>query len=145
MNEVYKNLRVEELMIGDFVYKTYPQKHIVEWSYIEMFDSHGRPIVGRDIEPIPLTEDFLEKNGFKSIKSDGTERLWHKQCEEDVSLLIDTQALNNRLYKEKDALLWVFTDGFCELRTKVRFVHELQHAMRVMGIKKEFELNKNIF
>lgn len=134
MNEVYKNLRVEELMIGDFVYKTYPQKHIVEWSYIEMFDSHGRPIVGRDIEPIPLTEDFLEKNGFKS---NGTERFWHKQCEEDFRLLIDT--------KDNDALLWVFTDGFCELRTKVRFVHELQHAMRVMGIKKEFELNKNIF
>jgi hypothetical protein len=138
MNEVYKNLRVEELMIGDFVYKTYPNKHIVEWSYIEMFDSHGRPIAGRDIEPIPLTNEFLEMNGFKK----GTERFWHKQCEEDFRLLIDTQALNNLLYKEKDALLWVFTDGFCELRTKVRFVHELQHAMRVMGIKKEFELKK---
>ena len=123
MNEAYKNLRVEELMIGDFVYKTYPKKHIIEWSYLEMFDLHGRPIVGRDIEPIPFTDEILEMFGFQK----GTERFWHKQCEEDFRLLIDT----------KDNLLWVFTDGFCELRIKAHFVHELQHAMRVMGIKEK--------
>lgn len=132
-------MEAKKLMIGDWVSVSGTPMRIAALGTVKagFLDGKGEMFYhGYDsIEPIPLTNEFLEMNGFKK----GTERFWHKQCEEDFRLLIDTQALNNLLYKENDALLWVFTDGFCELRTKVRFVHELQHAMRVMGIKKEFE------
>lgn len=122
-------MKKEDLMIGDLVSVLGIPMRIAELGTVRagFLDENGEMFYNGYyiIEPIPLTEDFLEKNGFKS---NGTERLWHKQCEEDFRLLIDT--------KDNDALLCVFTYGFCELRTNVRFVHELQHAMRVMGIKK---------
>lgn len=57
----------KELMIGDWVYNSYHKKNI-KWDYSEMFCPNGLPVIERDIEPIPLTPEILELNGFKNIE-----------------------------------------------------------------------------
>lgn len=122
-------MNVKELMIGDFVYKTYPKKHIVEWSYLEMFDSFGRPIVGRDIEPIPLTHEILVKNGLRECFDGAIE---YEYFPEDKNGLLEIT--------EENGEVW-WTINIAEYRiAKLEYVHQLQHAIRLLGIDKEIEL-----
>lgn len=135
-------MEVNKLMIGDFVYKTYPKKHIVEWCYLEMFDSFGRPIVGLDIEPIPLTAEILEKNGFHPLYDDKSayKLFWSDEKEENYwSITIDlTHPIASRI--ENHIMRTGKKSESWEMRGCVYFVHELQHLMRQFRIDKGIEL-----
>ena len=69
---------ITKLMVGDWVYNKHHKKNIQLTAYD--FFTHGhdaygvqyllynsKPTVGRDFEPIPLTEEFFEKNGIKRV------------------------------------------------------------------------------
>lgn len=78
-----------------------------------------------DVQPIPLTPEILEKNGFR------------KGCYVGG-------------YYSPDCPFRVFTktEGACgfttlfddEIHFSCTFVHQLQHALRLCGIEKEIEL-----
>lgn len=78
------------------------------------------------LEPIPLTSDILEKNGF------------HEEWDEDIKLMVcDTITIeignNYKLYK----------DGKMYLRrvlAPLYYVHQLQHALRLCGVEKTIGL-----
>ena len=74
------------------------------------------------VEPIPLTPKFLEKNGFKD--SDFFGELLYK----DWQIISDCHHLAARCGEG-----WNF-DIPC------KFVHELQHALRLCGIEKEITI-----
>ena len=61
-------MKATDLMIGDWVYNSY-RKMNVKWSYSEMFCPNDIPVIGRDLEPIKLTPEILEKNGFIKVNS----------------------------------------------------------------------------
>ena len=79
------------------------------------------------LEPISLTPEILEKNGWikdlYSVESYDNEEL---EC---LSLWVGEDGKNK----------WWWHVGV-ELVTPINYVHELQHALRLCGIKKEIIL-----
>ena len=84
-------------------------------------------IVGRnEVEPIPLTTEILEKNGFKEY--DGLYRL---DITEGTFVNVD--------FKSKEP--FVSIHNTCYRATPIcRYLHQLQHALRLCGIEKEIVL-----
>ena len=82
----------------------------------------GLIIERNEIEPIPITDEFLVKNGFrKQNNSSGVIRLDTYWLGEEIGF---------RLHSFE-------TDYYQFGLAKIRYVHELQHALRLCGIYKE--------
>ena len=78
------------------------------------------------ISPIPLTPEILEKNGFKEY--DGLYRL---DIAEGVFVNAD--------FKSKEP--FVSIHNTCYRATPIcRYLHQLQHALRLCGINREIIL-----
>lgn len=132
-------------MIGDWVYNKHHGKNIRLTPYDFFTHTHNEfggqrlvpyatPTIGLDLEPIPLTPEILEKNGFEE-NGDNTYQLEEKPnwfwvdfykheygCEHDTST-----------HEYEDSERRLKKDG-------IPFVHELQHAMRECEIEKQIEL-----
>ena len=107
-------MKVNELMIGDWVnYKgVYNQITPVDFDY-----DHREWI--KKIEPIPLTEEILEENGFVNK---GDEWVHYS----DFPFI--------------DFILNKDSDGFyidCMLDGYIQYVHELQHAFKLFKVDGE--------
>lgn len=140
-------MNINELMISDWIWydnKPYQIRLLGKNIYGDDYPavcirtSSGSLIVDRNkIEPIPLTPEILEKNGFtKSIPPPGI----HAKCynldnkEEKYHLTIANYNKYKRLLLNVDS-----EDSEC-FNIRCDYVHELQHALRLCGIKKEIEL-----
>lgn len=74
--------------------------------------------------PIPLTPEILEKNGFtKDLDLDNV-HYWFTLIDEHIRFSI---------LHVRNVFQWLGPLDF-------KYVHELQHALRLCGIKKEIEL-----
>lgn len=88
-----------------------------------------------EIKPIPLTPEILEKNGFKKASQiSGTE-----------PFAIDEEGNKYYTYStifwgwlQSDNIFCIPTNGLGWLN--IKYVHQLQHALRLYGIEKEIEL-----
>ena len=126
-------MKSDELMLGDWVYvKDYPMRPTPTKIKPEHFI---RSLVV--FEPIPLTPEILEKNGFK--KQDGNVWLLYKYK--------DDEPTKGSLYY----ILWDMDENYLEInsftsltgdfnRIGIRYIHELQHALKLCGIEKTIEL-----
>lgn len=132
-------MKATDLMIGDWVMS---DNELLKVSDILRYRIYAYDAVEyypiENLEPILLTGEILKSNGFELVPD--SERvtkafidlydLW--ECE-----IISQQTL--RLFYDrnsKDYRLQAFGDNI----SNIYFVHELQHAMRVCGVKKEIEL-----
>ena len=135
-------------MIGDWVYNKHHKKNIRLTHYDFFTHTHNdfgeqelapfaKPTSGRDLEPIPLTPEILEKNGFtKSTPPSGI----HAKCYE-LDNKKDKYNLTIADYnKYKRLLLNVDSEDSECFNIKCDYVHELQHALRLCKIEKEIEL-----
>ena len=107
-------MKTKELMIGDWVYGTEKKKY-------GRVDRLEHDVEDESVEPIPLTEEILKKNGF--LGNDYGEIIigeWRIMCD-----YLNVAILHN--------------EHVC-LDIPIRFVHELQHALRLCKIDKEIEL-----
>ena len=138
-------MKPEELMIGDWVsYKGEPYQIRQLGIFGENRDGEdypavcvGKPkgiglIIERNkIEPIPLTDEILVKNGFVKQAYDG----W---------LISENYGRRFISYRTDyfDGLLDIryAEEPFCKLSIKIKHVHELQHALRLCGIDKEITI-----
>ena len=100
-------IRQDELGFFDNDYKIY-------WCSDDEFDR---------IDPIPLTEDILVKNGFVGERRSKYFHLY--------TLEFDTWDFE---------IYWGSVNGFSYENIKLSYVHELQHLLRLCGIEKEIEL-----
>lgn len=114
----------KELQIGDFVkVKDYGIKEIVGIrdldGVIEICDGEDREVEMpfSEIEPIPLTAEILDKNGFDIHETLGE---WHPS--------INGFSFVN---KYSDEPLEIDVCGLC---VEIRYVHQLQHALRLCGM-----------
>lgn len=124
-------LSEKDLMIGDWV--MYDPNVFVEDEYEPTKEYYPTIIEdGEDIDsavegcyyPIPLTPEILEKNGFtKDLDADGIHYRF---------TLIDEHTKFSILYV-RSVFQWLGPLDF-------KYVHELQHALRLCGINKTFEL-----
>lgn len=143
-------------MIGDYVVNTEFGKNKVD--KIETLEprrvwlEHGRTYVPIEfIEPIPLTTEILEKNGFyygyTSNEEDLASSTIAQLSEDDKGWCWDEGdgAIKVIFPNETDGGLLILDDqsfdrhlvmGFGE----TIFLHELQNALRLCVIKKEIEL-----
>lgn len=79
-----------------------------------------------NIEPIPLTQEILEKYGFKKYNE-----LYRLDVAEGVFVNAD--------FKSKEP--FVSIHNACYRATPICwYLHQLQHALKLCGIKKEIEL-----
>ena len=133
-------MKVTELMIGDWVNSDFGIFQIKE-----IFDDCVRDERGNDYEfdcisPILLTGEILKNNGFElvdigdngpatpKVNFNRYEKWECKTMFQDSYLSYDRRAKNCSL------------NAFGNHISQIRYVHELQNAMRVCGVKKEIEL-----
>lgn len=132
-------MRTTELMIGDWVKQCYDTKlnakitEIYPKGFIaDVGDCKEVPLMPYEIEPISITPEILEKNGFE--KEQGIcWTMWPNETE-----YLDYYFLDNRLVR-----IYIYKTGREEITFTCRdlkYVHELQHALRLCGVDKEIEL-----
>ena len=80
----------------------------------------------KDLVPIELTEEILAKNGYKSTP--GLDFYW----------LDDKKHCCIKNYDGKR--LFCYKQGINDIWLVVKYVHQLQHLLRLCGIEKEIEL-----
>ena len=91
----------------------------------------------KDIVPIPLTPEILEKNGWKLHKhhernsyDDVSWSSYHKPAETNISL---------RFYPEEEAFfLFLYAQEISE--TPIKYIHQLQHILFGLGLNSEMEV-----
>ena len=140
-------MKATELMKGDWVYNTHNRQpeqvceimeHMVMLAYNDLYDYD-------EIEPIPLTKEMLEQNGFKLREGCTSAWDWHNG---ETSIHIS----GNHTCPIGQTLT-IYTPGgtagaaFSSHRTisdlKIRGVHELQHALRLCHINKEIIIKED--
>lgn len=130
---------INKFMAEDWVYSKHHKKNIQLTAYD--FFTHGhdayglqyllynsKPTDGRDHEPIPLTEEFFEKNGFELNNSLYP---YYKKYESEDKRIIITNETNSG-----DGYWYVHVDnedfdsiGSCD----VKYVHQFQQLLRLCG------------
>lgn len=140
-------MKTTDLMIGDWVISKDLKVPVKVRSIMNhyygtsiYFYHNGSEFIVQDfqIEPIPLTSEILEKNGFKK-------KVWREYSEPDVT----TYAIGGGFFIEvtmdeywlvdncSDSNDYYYTSNWI---VKVEYVHKLQHLMRDLEIKKEIIL-----
>ena len=129
-------MKATELMIGDWVNSDFGIFQITEIFDDAVRDDHGNDYEFDCIKPIFLTSDILKSNGFDLVSdSDRAKALV------DIYDLWECKTISQTIYvhyykRRKDYSLY---SNNCIIE-HIKYVHELQNAMRVCGVEKEIEL-----
>lgn len=83
------------------------------------------------IEPIPLTPEILEKNGFRKNGEYNEWNIGEWNERPFIGISLDRQSMRVK---------HLGSDIFVE--NKVVYVHQLQHALRLAGVGKEIEVTR---
>ena len=154
-------MEAKELMIGDWVQNPYGYKAQVknirwipkdkcddEGGYYLIDIARGESFLARleekDIEPIPLTSELLEANGFERVLQSGCANPYHwmleKYEEPAAVLLFRIKAFNTPF---RGIFVSIDNPSACETISfykQIEFVHELQHALQLCEIELELKL-----
>jgi hypothetical protein len=106
------------------------EKHLVgSVSCLPINDEYGTTcgVWVEYLEPIPLTTEILEKNGWKSMKNGSGDFILTKP-------MVGNSATITKTINGYEMLHGAF-NGLC-----IHYVHQLQHVLRLCVIKKEIEL-----
>lgn len=135
-------VNISKLMIGDWV-ETNPncgklacgiKSSIARVSEIGFSNSDGmyvsfNGIKGRyydvEIEPIPITDEILEKNGFKKNNFN--------------QYVLGKSDLGEEIYYEIGFIQLRYPNSYYSILS-IGYVHEFQHMLNIFGIKKEIKL-----
>ena len=128
-------LNAKNLMIGDWVEidgKIGTVSFLDKEGYINVAINETQMIVTRNPNPIQLTPEILEKNKMREFEHRNPgqgdnliKKWWHKDGSYYVSL-----------YSVGDECTYTVGDSITRI-CRIRYVHELQHALRLCGIEKE--------
>ncbi len=140
-------MKIDELMIGDYI--TFrdvqndsfcPKLKVCGLIDDDVYVSNdGDPVLDvvdqDDIAGIPLTTDILEKNGFGYVEKDTLMGITHFYLGEPYYC----ENMNLHIGGDNNGVFWLNY-----LRNdiwSIRYVHQLQHALRICGIEKEINVN----
>lgn len=130
-------MKATELMIGDWV--TLSKGNWSENRQVELIDIE---MIAESVylaEPIPLTPEILEKNDFLYYSVDDGyygyfEESYSNQTTEIILFNVNNENRNVQIhinYHNDETILHLM---------ECNYVHQLQHILKVCGIKKEIEL-----
>lgn len=151
-------MKVEELTVGDLVYIGEPNdfhgyiaKVVIingETGYITVHipNMHLHDVFIEDLQPIPLTEEILHKNGFKndvlaqkSIIAEGASNFSVILFSEDNRITINN--IDEYLNSFNKWSVHIDTEDMRTMSTaEITYVHELQHLLKLCKIEKEIIL-----
>lgn len=139
----------EELMVGDWVLhegKPYQIRQLGIYGVDRDGEDYPAVCVGKpngiglilernEIEPIPLTPEILEKNGFHKASMVSDTPPYDKDEEGNMHFSLNEKFWgwfqpNNTFLIPANGLGWL----------EFKYVHELQHALRLCNIEKEIVL-----
>ena len=135
-------MKAQDLMLGDWVYGIDGKggKHPCRINAVDIYPQNRTPRVvtsggygyqQENLEPIPLTPDILEKNGFE------------KQGFEGWLLPFGTKPENGLIlwrtdYGTPHLMIESYSSKYGDFRSfGIQYAHELQHALRLCWIDKE--------
>lgn len=137
-------MKKSELMIGDWVQVPSLIDNVEgfnAWCKVKQLRDDDLDVVGfkelkyDEIEPIPITIEILEKNGFK-LSSFGGEK---EYISEDHRLLLDGS--HELINSDNDWWVHVDTNDFRTIGScEISYVHELQDFIRLCKIDQEIML-----
>lgn len=141
-------MKKEELMIGDLVSVLGMPFRIAELGTVRAgcLDEKGEISYNcyAIIEPIPFTKEIVEKNGFtRHLAYDYEDEVYRLFVgEEDdgdyylksYSIEICTKNSRGRIHRH------IYPIPYTEFSGTIKYIHELQHALRLCGIEKEIEI-----
>ena len=149
-------MNANELMIGDWVYAkvqvddtgTEPvfertPKRVTDLtnSINGIYVEGTSQFAGAEIEPIPLTQEVLEKNGFVCVEVGdngiGTPAKFRNRFEKWECR---TQWHTFHVFYDRIRHSFSLNAAYSNHIEGMQYVHELQHALRISGIDKEVEL-----
>jgi hypothetical protein len=135
-------MKTNELMTGNWVIAPTPEHELIEVQveqikeYAIMDKYYNTAFIG-ELAPIPITEDFLKKNGFIHkyiIEPDeyfpkGLYE-WHKR--------IDDYLIEVRIEKTSVWSIYIYNDDGDNIAgIAVQYVHQLQNFLNILGIEME--------
>lgn len=141
-------MKATDLMVGDWVMCNGLKLRVASITdkvNIGFRDNVGEIYWAEDgldrIDPIPLTEEILVKNGFEYAYNE-VSKMQNKQL---LVANIDGHYIEVRLDKKNIAIWYDCDENEIDFYSDVllelpRNVHTLQHLLRLVGIKKEIEL-----
>ena len=124
-------MKAEELMIGDYLMHDGSPYRVIQVDGIVRdgwMIENGEEDCG---EPIPLTPEILEKNG---LEKDNHGRIYGEYFDEDSNRDLEITV------DDKTGEVWWSYNWNEYYIIRLRYVHQLQHALRLCGIEKEIEL-----
>ena len=133
-------MKASELMVGDWVFTRGQIEQVTSIYDGYICTEHYEYSHDYYFEPIPITPEILEKNGFMYCKSDGgfclPTTISYGNWDVDVILFnVTDEYRNNQLH------IGTPDDSITILHLmECNHVHELQHALRLCGIEKEIVL-----
>lgn len=123
-------MKANELMIGDWVRFTDPDTHETEMHRISQEDFSGNDKFWNCFSRIEITPEILEANGFEKHKEHWDENPFYLHWFTAIDGL-DIHFPFNLDYATGTKFLFFQNEG---LPKPVRFVHQLQLVLRVMGL-----------
>lgn len=143
-------MKTQQLMLGDWVsHNGTPKTVDVIWGKEVSLDDPTK-VWGSiytdkfnedEIEPIPLTPEILKKNGFTGGEyKSWTGDVWYLEEEGFRKIGLTMSRKESTLWGEKIKPLYPDSIGHNFSVPNIKFVHELQHALRLCGINKEIKI-----
>lgn len=132
-------MKVENLMIGDWVIRQgVPEEPMYLYDMkvsagIAYLDQDGRGVIEKfeNIEPITLTKNILEKNSF--LKVEAIEYPSHRV---GISFLYRNTPEGLRIFVQNACV----GGPTCTMIKTCKYVHEVQHMIKMCDIEKEIVL-----
>ena len=137
-----ETIRCRDLMVGDYIAnRNGSPMQIVAVDEDNAYACEGNEehpwIFGdnEDYEPQPiiLTPEILEKNGFEMFKYDGWVHYYRIFGNSAIPFVLHSMIGGEMLSQEVE-IFSTSTDTNCGIN--VNYVHELQHALRLCGLSK---------
>ena len=127
-------LELKKLMIDDFVYSKKHHQIVRVWAvgpgYIQCYvGGLLTEISNENIEPIELTEEFLRRLGWGDEEKDNGARTDYIDI--DTEGMVEIRWDGGFWWTANCAEFWVM---------ELKYVHQLQQALRLKGIDKEIQL-----
>lgn len=124
-------MKASDLMFGDYITVT-PSGMLIQVAAVHKRKVAYHTCTGRLswvreglLRPIPVKQEILEKSGMKSYDN-------VVYFAKDEGNFLEISTIGGNVY-------WTINDWEYSL-LKLNYVHELQHALKICGIKKEIEL-----
>ena len=130
-------MKVEDLMINDFVWyngrnlKVAAIPNEIDTVILYELGTIGYEVGISDIKPIPITKEILEKNGFEEVTSHS---YYYTDTKAEDHLTIIMSLEDDGYWRVR------IVNGYEFIRVYIKYIHELQHAIKLCKINKEITL-----